>query len=175
MFFELVERYGDARMRKQLGELRTSFDRQIPPPVHSEIDEFAALGAADAKELAELFCSRYYFGCEGDDAMNAMAFHSEMLPFDATLKAFYGSDISHWDVRNMAASLEEAFEPVEDGALTREQFRDFMFTNPVLLHGGMNPHFFDGTRVEAQAKEVLESVKGKVISVGGHHAIATGS
>ena len=48
-----------------------------------------------------------------------------------------------------------AFELVEHGLLTPAQFRAFSCDNAIRLHGGMNPHFFDGTRVEAYARALL--------------------
>ena len=51
--------------------------------------------------------------------------------------------------------LHEAYELVTDGHLTAPQFRQFACDNPIRLHGGMNPRFFDGTPVEAHAKRLL--------------------
>ncbi len=45
----------------------------------------------------------------------------------------------------------------QKGLVTPEQFRDFVFTNPVRLHAGMNPDFFVGTRVENAAKKLVDS------------------
>jgi len=36
-----------------------------------------------------------------------------------------------------------------------DDFRDFMFANPVRLHAGMNPEFFAGTRVEQAVRTEL--------------------
>ena len=51
--------------------------------------------------------------------------------------------------------LAEAYELVEDELMSLDAFRDFTFTHPIRLWGGMNPDFFKGTRVEAAAAEVL--------------------
>jgi hypothetical protein len=51
--------------------------------------------------------------------------------------------------------LAEAYELVEHGHLSEEDFRDFAFTNAVTLYAGTNPDFFKGTPVEAAAKQVL--------------------
>ena len=67
------------------------------------------------------------------------------------LKAILGSDIGHFDVKDMDEVLEESWELVEHGALGEEELRDLTFTNPVSLFGGMNPDFFKGTVVESQA------------------------
>jgi hypothetical protein len=66
-----------------------------------------------------------------------------------------GSDISHWDVVDMTEPVEEAYEMVEHGRITEDNFRDFTFTNPVTLHAGMSPDFFKGTVVEKQAAAVM--------------------
>jgi hypothetical protein len=156
MLFDLVERYGDEATLTHMEAIRAHFTREQERPV--EMDQFAATGVQSAKDIVTMFSHRLFFGCEGDDLLYGMAFDSKKLPLDTTLRAFYGSDISHWDVPDMVESLEEALEPVESGAVTREQFRKFSFVNPVELHGRMNPNFFDGTRVEAAAKELLESI-----------------
>jgi len=51
--------------------------------------------------------------------------------------------------------LPEAFELVEDGHITEDDFRSFVFTNPVRLWGKQNPSFFDGTVVAKEAAAVL--------------------
>ena len=66
----------------------------------------------------------------------------------ATLRAVLSSDISHWDVRNMHRVLPHAYELVEEGLLTADQFADFTFRNPYRLHTAVNPRFFDGTKLE---------------------------
>ena len=68
-----------------------------------------------------------------------------------------GSDIGHFDVKDMRKVLTEAYELVDDGLMTPADFRDFTFENAVRLHGGMNPDFFAGTVVEAEAAEVLRN------------------
>ena len=51
----------------------------------------------------------------------------------------------------MSSVLAEAYGLVEDGIVSEEDFQDFVFTNPVKLLAGMNPDFFEGTTVEAEA------------------------
>jgi hypothetical protein len=43
---------------------------------------------------------------------------------------------------------------VEDGLLTRDDFADFAFRNPVRLHTAVQPGFFDGTAVADAARAV---------------------
>ena len=93
--------------------------------------------------------------------MAAVAFRGKGLPFDVKLKAVFGSDIGHWDVPEMREVLEEAFELVEDGLIEEDDFRDFMFTNPVTLHARGNPAFFKGTIVEDAVDKLLIEEAGK--------------
>jgi hypothetical protein len=90
--------------------------------------------------------------------MITWAFREDVNPMGAKLQPLFGSDISHWDVQNMIEPVEEAYELVEDGLLNDEQFREFTFLNAVKLHAGMNPHFFDGTKVEAEVKAALKEI-----------------
>jgi hypothetical protein len=53
----------------------------------------------------------------------------------------------------MTEPVEEAFELVERELIGPREFRELMFLNPLRLHAGMNPHFFDGTVVEAAARD----------------------
>ena len=59
----------------------------------------------------------------------------------------------------MRECVSEAFELVEGGHLTDENFKHFMFTNPVRLHAGMNPDFFKGTRVEPEVEKLKAAGK----------------
>ena len=56
---------------------------------------------------------------------------------------------------DMAQVVAEAWELVEHDVLSRDDFRSFMFANPVRLHAGMNPEFFTGTRVEQAVRAEL--------------------
>jgi hypothetical protein len=55
----------------------------------------------------------------------------------------------------MTEVLEEAWELVEHELVDEQGFRELTFTNPVTLHGRMNPDFFQGTVVEAAAEREL--------------------
>jgi hypothetical protein len=90
--------------------------------------------------------------------MNAVAF-SKGNPFGAQLNAIYSSDIGHFDVIDMRDPLPEAYELVEDGFLSDDNFRDFVFANAVRLWGTQNPRFFEGTVVEKEAAAVLKSAQ----------------
>jgi hypothetical protein len=43
--------------------------------------------------------------------------------------------------------LPEAWELVEEGHLSEEQFRDFTYGNVVRMLTSLNPNFFDGTAI----------------------------
>ena len=55
----------------------------------------------------------------------------------------------------MRDPLPEAYELVEDGLITEDNFRDFIFANAVRLWGTQNPRFFEGTVVAKEAAAVL--------------------
>ena len=149
----LIEEYGDDRTRAQMEGVRKSFSGNDPRP--DVLDEYAACGIKSAEDIRDLFVQPFYFGCEADDPMNATAFNTRANPFGARLKAIFGSDIGHWDVPVMNEVLTEAYELVEHGAITEDDFRDFTFTNQVSLHADMNPDFFKGTRVESEAAKLI--------------------
>jgi hypothetical protein len=44
---------------------------------------------------------------------------------------------------------------LERGLFTAEEWAEFTYKNAVLLFGGMNPRFFDGTPAESAAARVL--------------------
>jgi predicted TIM-barrel fold metal-dependent hydrolase len=118
----------------------------------SNVDDWAAVQIERAEDIRDLFIPNFYFGCEADDPMNALAFMPRLHRFGARFKAIYGSDIGHWDVPDITEVTEEAWELVEHGLITEDDFRDFVFANPVSLWTGMNPAFFKGTVVEKQVE-----------------------
>ncbi len=120
----------------------------------ADMDDFAACKITRKEDWVDLFAKPYYFGCEADDRMNSVAF-GRTNPFGAKLNAIYSSDIGHFDVIDFRDPLPEAYELVEDGHITEDNFRDFVFANSVRLWGTQNPNFFDGTVVAREAKAVL--------------------
>ena len=97
----------------------------------------------------------FYFGCEADDPLVGWAFAGNVNPLGARLRAMMGSDISHWDVPDMTEPVAEAYELVESGRITKDDFREFTFLNPLRLHAGMNPRFFQGTICEKAVADAL--------------------
>ena len=123
------------------------------------IDEFAACGIAREEDLVRQFVDGFYFGCEADDPMNAWAFKRNYLPHGVQLKTLFGSDIGHFDVRDMAGVLPEAYELVDDALIDTDDFRGFVFENAVRFLSENNRDFFKGTTVENDAIEFWHKAK----------------
>ena len=148
---ELLDQYGgdafaDAGVRSAMAAQSDN------PP--AEIDDFRDSGVTGPADIVSCF-DRFFFGCEADDAMISWAFADRVNPMGARLHPMFGSDIGHWDVSDIAGVLPEAYELLEDELLAPAEFRSFTCDNAVLLHGGMNPRFFDGTPVQAYARQLL--------------------
>ncbi len=148
--------YGDDAVTARLDDLREYFGRPAARP--AQVDEFAACGVDRIDDLRARFEPNFYFGCEADDPLVAWAFRDDVNPLGARLRPMLGSDISHWDVRDMTEPVAEAFELVERGVITDRDFRDLTFVNPVRLHAGANPDFFAGTVCEPAATAALAEV-----------------
>jgi predicted TIM-barrel fold metal-dependent hydrolase len=137
-------------MENRIGRAQTA--QRNPEPAEG-IDEFAACGIATEEDLVRQFVDGFYFGCEADDPMNAWAFKRDHLPHGVQLKTLFGSDIGHFDVRDMAGVLPEAYELVEDALINSDDFRDFVFANPVRFLSKNNRSFFKGTSVETEVSD----------------------
>ena len=152
---QLVDKYGYADIAAEL-------DKRDGWPMKEEdaltggvpMDDYVACNISRKEDWVDLYAKPYYFGCEADDRMNAVAFGKGM-PFGARINAIFSSDIGHFDVPDMRLVVQEAFELVDNELITTDDFRDFAFANAVRLHGGANPDFFAGTAVEKEASEVL--------------------
>jgi predicted TIM-barrel fold metal-dependent hydrolase len=145
----LVARYarrqtdGDLRILQDFGATPAG-----TPSSDIPLDEFEKSGVQSAEDIRKIFVDKFYFGCEGDDPLNAMAFNARGIPFDARLRPLYGSDIGHWDVPDMSKIAEEAYELVEHGIIDKESLRAFVFDNAITFWTANNPDFFKGTIVE---------------------------
>jgi predicted TIM-barrel fold metal-dependent hydrolase len=157
---QLVDKYGyqdiAAELRRRDG---------WPNPGDDELDggvevhdDYAACKIARKEDWIDLYARPFYFGCEADDRMNAVAF-GNVNPFGARINAIFSSDVGHFDVPDMRMVLPEAHELVEDGLITADDFRDFTFANAVRLWGTQNPDFFKGTVVANQAAVVLNETQ----------------
>ena len=156
---ELFEKYGGGMVKgrpdpkePELGRSMVSRYWHEDTTIAHELDN---LGIRSAEDLRALFEPNFYFGCEADDPFVGLAFDGKYIPFGARLKAVFSSDIGHWDVPDMSEVLEEAYELVEHGLVNEADFREFTFTNPAMLHAGMNPDFFKGTVVEKDVAKLL--------------------
>ena len=119
------------------------------------LDDWGALDIKKKEDIRDLFVDNFYFGCEADDALNYTAFNAKANQFGAKLKAVFSSDLGHWDVPDFGGVLAEAYEPVEKGLISEEDFNDFVFTNPAMLQARVNPDFFKGTAVEGAVDKLL--------------------
>ncbi len=125
-----------------------------PDEDRDTIDEFAEAGIESKADIQSLFEQRFYFGCEADDPMNAIAFDRGKIPMNARLNAIFASDIGHWDVPDFREVLPEAWELVEDGHLDKADFRGFTCDNAIRLFAGSRSDFFEGTVIEDYSKAV---------------------
>ncbi len=156
LMLELAEAYGGTEMVAAIKDRGLS-ERNGPDTTgHIEdLDDFSACKIETGDDIKALFVDRFYFGCEADDSTNAWAFNRKNNPYGARLNTLFGSDIGHFDVQDMAGVLPEAYELVEDEKITGEDFRAFVFDNPVRFWGETNPEFFAGTAVAEAAKTLL--------------------
>jgi predicted TIM-barrel fold metal-dependent hydrolase len=137
-------------------------DRLLPALAAEEggDNDFQASGVRSPVDIRDQFCHSLFWGCEGDDPLIGVAFDQRVNPLAATLRAFVGSDIGHWDVPSFGHPLKEAYEQVEHGVLTAEQFRDFTLTNAVRFYAGNRPDFFADTTVQSAAQTAIASSAG---------------
>ena len=131
--------------------------RLLRRPVEPQdmLDEWAACGIEEARDIKTLFAEPFFFGCEADDPLTSMAFNTPVKPFGAEHNAMMGSDIAHWDVPDMTEVLAEAWEMVDHGWIDASAFKKFTFTNPVRFYTRTNPAFFKGTVVQSAVDRVL--------------------
>ena len=153
---KLYREYGGRMVEGRLDQLDTMLGILASTREQPEmLDEFAPCRIDRPEDIHDLFVPRFYFGCEADDPMNSLAFNRALNRRGARLNTLFGSDIGHWDVPDVSGVLEEAYELVEDSLITEEDFRDFVFANPVTFYTSLNPEFFDGTVVEQSARETI--------------------
>ena len=155
---EMCHRFGH---RDYLSKERWRADPDLPQSRLDDDrpkDDWEASGIKSGKDIRDQFATNFYFGAEADDAMTAIAFNDKLNHFGVKLKAVFSSDIGHWDVPDMTKVLHEAWEMVEHGHMTEDDFRLFTFENTAEMHASMNPNFFKGTAV---AHEVAKLMAGR--------------
>lgn len=153
----LFREYGDAHFHADVPGLADALAQLEPEPPF--LDEWEACGIDCKQDIHDRFVPSFYFGCEADDPGVSLAFNRKFNPMGARLNAMFSSDMGHWDVADMGGILPEAWELVEKELIDEDDFRDFVFTHPVRFYTRANPGFFDGTRVEQQARRVIAEAK----------------
>lgn len=117
-------------------------------------DDFGQSGVTSTADLVDKFGNSFYFGCEADDRMTALAFEPRFLPMGRRVNALFSSDIGHWDVEDVSEVLLEVTEAVEKGYLGIDNARDLIFRIPLEFWAGANPDFFRGTSLDGHVTNV---------------------
>ena len=152
---DLARKYGREETVAAMSRGEGLDDNQSLTGGVEDLDDYFRCKIEKKEDIKELYVPRFYFGCEADDPANAWAFNTKVNPMGARLNALFSSDIGHFDVPDMTDVVPEAYELVEHGLITGDDFRDFMFGNAVRFWGEVNPDFFKGTAVEKQAADLL--------------------
>jgi predicted TIM-barrel fold metal-dependent hydrolase len=156
LLMELAENHGSPKVVALLGQLDYSLNNLfgIDELDADEVDEFAQAQIGTPDDIVELFTDHFYFGCEADDPMTAVAFDKNLPPYGHDLHPIFASDIGHFDVPDAAGVLEEAWELVKFEQLNMEQFKTFMFSNAAQLWSAQNPKFFEGTAIADEVRDL---------------------
>jgi predicted TIM-barrel fold metal-dependent hydrolase len=156
---DLFAKYGDKYGKNRLApeSERSALLWGSEDENREELDEFARCKISRREDIRDLFVPKFYFGCEGDDRLTALAFDTRKLPFESRLNALYSSDLGHFDLPDMRDAAAEAYELVEHGLIDDRDFRDFVFANPAHFFTALNKDFFKGTRVESDVAKLLKS------------------
>jgi len=149
---QFIDRYGDQRLKAKTDAIMNNLDAFRPECSLEELgrlehvtDDFEAAGINSKEDVRAVFSGNFYFGCEADDRATMWAFEPRM---GVRLRPVFSSDFTHFDVPDFRDVIPEAFEMVEKGLVTEQDFREFTFTNAARLHTRNNAAFFKGTVVE---------------------------
>ena len=153
---DMFSRYGDSHLTPDYVRAHPDLYNAKLGEDRGKLDDFAACGIRNEQDIHDLFIPNFYFGCEADDRTTAYAFNDRLNHMGAKLKAFFSSDIGHWDVPDMTHVLSNAWKLVERKHITEEDFQLFSCLNPAMLHAKMNPDFFKGTAVESEMAKLLK-------------------
>ncbi len=141
------ERYG-GRLAELLGEDPYEYVQNLA--IHGSVpeqpDEFVNMAVSSPGDIVSRFSDSFYFGCEADDRGLVTAFLPSN-PEGTELRPVFSSDMGHWDVTDIAGVVAESHHLVDDGHLTADQWRRFVFDNPAEMFLRADPDFFDGTEV----------------------------
>src|SRR5262245_155956 len=124
---------------------------ELSRPEHV-VDDFEAAGINSKEDVRAVFENNFYFGCEADDRATMWAFDPRT---GVRLRPVFSSDFTHFDVPDFREVIPEAFEMVEKGFVTEQDFREFTFVNAARLHTRNNPDFFKGTAGERAVDDEL--------------------
>jgi predicted TIM-barrel fold metal-dependent hydrolase len=156
---QLIRQYGDQRLKANAEAIMNHLDAFRPNCSLEELsrpeyvtDDFEAAGINSKEDVRAVFSGNFYFGCEADDRATMWAFDPRM---GVRLRPVFSSDFTHFDVPDFKEVIPEAFELVEKGFVTEQDFREFTFTNAARLHTRNNPGFFNGTVVEQAMADEL--------------------
>jgi predicted TIM-barrel fold metal-dependent hydrolase len=138
---------GDRLLRDSLGISALPHSRE---PQGEELDDFAAAGIEKVEDIRDRWVNSFYFGSEADDRTVAAAFNDRVHPLKVKINAIWSSDIGHWDVPDLTEPLAESWDLVEQGVLSAEDFKAFVFGNPYRFYTEANAGFFEGTQVQAK-------------------------
>lgn len=122
--------------------------RVTPKP--DEFNDFAKAGINSIEDIKARWVDNFYFGSESDDRTLGAAFNSRANPLGAKVNAIYSSDVGHWDVPEFTDPLADSWELVEQGVISADDFKAFVFSNPYKFYTEANADFFKGTAVEAK-------------------------
>ena len=155
----LIDRYGDQKLKASAAAIMNNLDAFRPNCSLEELsrpeyvtDDFEAAAVNSKDDVRAVFSDNFYFGCEADDRATMWAFDPRM---GVRLRPIFSSDFTHFDVPDFKEVIPEAFEMVEKGFVTEQDFREFTFTNAASLHTRNNPDFFKGTVVERAVADEL--------------------
>lgn len=140
----------DEIVQSLFGVAATSrFQAQKP----DEINDFALAKIQSKQDIWDRWVPNFYFGNEADDRTIVGALNPKGNPFGQKINALYSSDSGHWDVPELTEPLAETWDLVQEGAITVEDFKSLVFTNPYQFYTANNPDFFKGTQVEAKLNQ----------------------
>ena len=158
---QLINRHGDARLKANADAILNNLDAFRPECSLEELsrpeyvtDDFEAAGIQSKADIRAVFSGNFFFGCEADDRATMWAFDPRM---GVRLRPVFSSDFTHFDVPDFNDVIPEAYENVEKGYITGQDFREFTFTNAALLHTRNNADFFKGTVVETAVADELSA------------------
>ena len=156
---QLIAKYGDPKLQANTDGIMNNLDFLRPECSVEDLarpefvtNDFAAAGIESKDDIRTAFSTNFYFGCESDDRTTLWAFDPRM---GFRLRPVFSSDFTHFDVPDFREVIPEAYEMVERGYVTEQDFREFTFTNAATLHTRNNRDFFKGTVVERAVAEEL--------------------